>query len=231
MKKDTLSARTPVWNALRTAIATAVVSLVGISGAHATAITCGNMTLGVRTTTVDPALSCLYAGLQNPGDPALVTLVNSLISPDTSTLVERDAANSNGGLLDITGVGGQTGGWDFDPSVWGAYGRVFLYFHFGDAQDDPSTTSPTDPDTFIVELKSPDATGTWSFGGTGAKLTGLSNIGLLGAGDPPSTCPPGTTGSPPDCRETPDSVPEPGVLFLIGAGLLGLGMMRRRVSR
>jgi len=34
----------------------------------------------------------------------------------------------------------------------------------------------------------------------------------------------------PDKPDTPGGVPEPGVLFLMGAGLLGLGMTRRRKS-
>jgi hypothetical protein len=37
------------------------------------------------------------------------------------------------------------------------------------------------------------------------------------------------TGTPDD-PDTPTSVPEPGMLFLLGAGLLGLGMARRRKS-
>src|SRR5512139_2952647 len=104
---------------LRSAVAAATLAVAGMSSAQATSVTCGNLTLGTRTTTVDPALSCLYAGLgPNPGDPQLVTLVNSLIAPGTATLLDRDTANSNGGLLDITGVGGDSGTWAFDPSVW-----------------------------------------------------------------------------------------------------------------
>ncbi len=198
-------------------IIAAALTVAGMSGAQAAAIVCGDASLGIRTVTVNPALACTGAGLTNLGDPQLVTYLNGLIGlslPDTSTLVDRDTANSNGGVLNITGVNGTAGGWSFASSVWDDFARVFLYFHFGDAQDNPSPTSTTDPDIFIVELNPVDITGSWAFNGQ----QGLSNIALLGSGE-------GGGGGGGD-----DEIPEPGMLFLMGAGLLGLGMARRRKS-
>jgi hypothetical protein len=202
--------------------------MVGMSSAQATAVTCGDATLGVRVTTVDPAKpspGLCYAGLQNLGDGALVSLLNTLISPDTAGLIDRDTSNSNGGPLSITGVTSTTGNWSFNSSLWSDYDRMFLYFHFGDAQDNPAPGSTTDPDIFIVELMSPDASGTWTFsrtdGGT-SNLNGLSNIALLGvAGD--------------ECVPTPENgncgqqqIPEPASLPLAGLGLLGAWAVLRR---
>lgn len=200
-------------NTKMTLLSAALAMSMFAGSAQAAVIECGNSALGLRTTTVNPALSCTYAGLDNLGDLQLVTLLNSIIASDTSTLVDRDDSNSDGeGLLSITGVGGTSGGWSFESSVWDDYARVFLYFHFGDSQDEPGPTSTTDPDIFIVELASANLEGSWEFSGQ----QGLSNIALLGAGE-------GGGGGD-------DEIPEPGVLFLMGAGLLGLGLARRRKS-
>jgi MYXO-CTERM domain-containing protein len=200
-------------------VASAMVMAGSLSSAQAAQIVCGDPLLGLRVTTVDPAKACTYAGLQNLGDPALEALLDSLLTPvapavDDAQVLDRDSGNGNGGFLSITGVGGFTGTWTIDPLAWG-YDRLFLYFHFGDAKDDPSATSITDPDTFIVELSRADITGSWTFGGTGAKLTGLSNIALL------------SYGTPDEPPKPPVEVPEPGSALLAGLALLGLAGARR----
>jgi hypothetical protein len=191
---------------------------LGASGAQAAIIICGDPALGLRVTTVDPGKDCTYAGLQNPGDPQLEDLLDSIIGSTDATLIERDTADSNGGSLVITGQGLNSGTWNIAPSVWDGDGRVFLYFHFGDAQDNPGSGSTTDPDTFIVELMEADTSGTWSFGG--GKLTGLSNIALLHTGaNGNGNGNGGGSGGP---------VPEPATLALVGLGLLGAAVVRRR---
>ena len=44
----------------------------------------------------------------------------------------------------------------------------------------------------------------------------------------PSVCPPGTTGTPPNCVPDPNSVPEPGSLALVGLALAAAGGVARR---
>lgn len=210
----------------RSAILSAVLGLagaLGFSAAHGATVTCGNASLGIRVTSVTPGNTSglCYAGLSNLGNPALESLLASLTGDPSAEILDRDNANSNGGLLSITGVGSTNGTWSFTPALWNDYQRLFLYFHFGDAQDDPGPTSPTDPDIFIVELLRPDASGDWEFGPAEARLTGLSNIALMRTGSRNGGGP-GNGGG--------NGVPEPATLGLIGLGMLAIGALRRRRS-
>jgi hypothetical protein len=207
---------------IKAVLSSVVLSLASVGAAQAAAVICGNSSLGIRTTTVDPGLvgGTCFAGLTNLGDAALTGALNAqigLTAPDTTVLVDRDTVNTNGGSLSITGVGTQNGTWSFTSTLWDTYDRMFLYFHFGDGPDNPSTTSETDPDIFIVELMKPDATGSWIFSGT----TGLSNIALLGFED--GSVPPGG-----------GRLPEPGTasITLLTLGIAGAtSAWRRRRNR
>jgi len=63
---------------------------------------------------------------------------------------------------------------------------------------------------FLVDMSSP-LVGTWQMYGTNGNAKGVSHMDLFGAG--------------------PRQVPEPGILFLLGSGLLGLWFARLRTSR
>lgn len=214
-------------NLIKTILGSAALALASVGAANAAVVVCGNSSLGIRTTTVDPAMSgSCYAGMDNLGNPQLLALVNSQygLSP-SSVLVDRDTANTNGGDLSITGVGGVTGNWSFTSTLWDTYERMFLYFHFGDGPDNlPNTGSTTDPDIFIVELTKPDSAGSWEhFGGdlTKPDRFGLSNIALLGFDD--GSVPPGG-----------GRLPEPGTasIALLSIGIAGAtSAWRRRRNR
>ena len=65
-----------IWTKLAAAM---VLVFVGASAAQADTVTCGNASLGIRTTSVDPALvgGVCYGGLTNLGDDALEDLVDT----------------------------------------------------------------------------------------------------------------------------------------------------------
>jgi len=172
------------------------VAAVVLTAGSAQALTCGGVS-GTRTVTVDPATACTASGLGNLGDGAIEDAVGG-------TLIDRDAANSNGGLLNITGVGGSTGTWSLASALWDTYSTLSLYFHFGNG----NPTDPTfNPDWFVVQLASGATSGTWSV--NPSQLT-LSNIAVIGSG-------------------TTQRVPEPAsmALFALGIGLVGFGLKRR----
>src|SRR5690606_4725027 len=104
------------------------------------------------------------------------------------------------------------GTWSFNGSVWSEYERLFLYFHFGNAEGFGWLGNP---DWFIVELAPNDTYGSWELETLIlGKTTGLSNVGLLGSGQ----------GTPPPAG----IVSEPAAIALAGLALLALGALSRR---
>lgn len=200
-------------NAFRLALATLALCVVG--NASAAAVSCGNLALGIRTVTIDPAMAGgLCYAVNGNLDPLFTGTTTKFLDAGGTTIqligkevTPGDAATS---LLDYTIGGTEFGTWTVASSAWSSWDRLFIGFHFGGAGD----VSETNPDSFVVELMASDLTGSWALGGAGARLTGLSNIYLFGK----------------DSTRPPDEIPEPGTLALVGLALIGASALRRRKS-
>ncbi len=169
--------------------------------ANAGPLTCSFPLIGERTMSFDDAAACTAAGVVSGGGGiGDGTVVGSLPG---STLIDRDPnhADANEAALQITGGGDTSGTWATNASTWANYSSLYLFFHFGNAQNNLANN----PDWFLVQLTSNDLSGTWSF----SDQNGLSNVALLGVGP----------------RQ---QVPEPNSLILAALALIGLGFGLRR---
>ncbi len=110
------------------------------------------------------------------------------------------------GLVGISGGSanqyGSIGTFSLSSSLWNTWNEIAIGFKFGTGNK---------PDEWFVYLLDPKVTsGWWNFDNVFDRGGGLSHVQLYARNSPTS------------------SVPEPGPLALLGIGLLGLGLARRR---
>jgi hypothetical protein len=185
---------------------------------NAAAITCGG---AQRTATLDPSTAC-STGTGN----ATAAIVNAtmpfsgldpLATNEWSEVGQETSAGASvPAMFDVSLTSGTwgstpvTGTWTIASSFWTTYGNAAISMHVGNGGGDP--------DHWIWAIEQGATSGTFSY----AKLTGtgggLSNLKLYGAGDPVVVDPPVTP------------VSEPSILGLMGLGMIGLGLSRRRLA-
>jgi hypothetical protein len=156
-----------------------------------------------RVATLSDAAQCKTLNSVNLSSPAQIdALFDDLGDPWIQEGVLNDVGSND--LLTVTadswGVD-VDGSWYLDPSFWRTYSRAVITLHVGQGGGNP--------DAFAWLITPGTEAGLFSYtriAGTGG---GLGNLSLFGSGEPLF-------------------VAEPGTLALLGLGLAGLGLSRRR---
>lgn len=152
------------------------------------------------TLTTDSPATCLDSGV---GEPSLTgnPLNDTFLIGDYSEGYEFIAKNDSSDVTGNAGIffsGGSSGSWSFDESLWDSYLTLAIGFKFGGGDKAESDT------WFVYELTKSDYQGAFDY----SENKGLSHVNLYG--------------------KTSVSVPEPGTIALLGLGLIGIALGRKR---
>jgi hypothetical protein len=176
-----------------------VAGLIFSASAHSAMISCSdNPALNYMQMDDSQASACLDSGVGNLTGNPANDLFLNGAGSDYQFASKSDDSNP----YNLTYGNGT---WSFDSSFWDDYSDAALGFKFG--------TGNTPDEWFVFSLQDLVSSGEWAFfyGTDNANTTGggLSHMNLYG-------------------KEGSVSVPEPGTIALLGLGLVGLTLTRRK---
>jgi hypothetical protein len=170
---------------------------------------CSDITQNHMTINTSWAISCLASGVGNIQGSDTDLFANGT---DWKFIEKSEggAATPLYSLSYIPGVGDATsitGSWSLSSSFWSLYDEAAVGFKFG--------TGNTPDEWFVFDVKEDSTGGAWTFFSeliNGNGKGGLSHLNLY-------------------AKERTTTVSEPATLGLLGLGLLGLSLTRRRSAR
>lgn len=180
--------------------ATLASGLIMSGTAMAAPILCSDPTINHMSMDDSQASACLDSGYGNiQGDGPNDDFLNG-VGTDYAFIEKSENASNPTSLysLEYTDDGDGTGTWQFDSSLWASYSTIALGFKFGQGAGADSW--------FVYELVSGVDSGDWTY--LSSKVQGLSHVNLYG--------------------KNTVRVPEPGTLALLGIGIVGLTLARRK---
>lgn len=189
------------FNISKIAAGSILAGLMFSVSAHGAMISCNSdPTINYMQITDTQASGCLASGVGNlTGNPA-----NDLFLTGTAGSGYELASKSDGGNPYNLSYSSDPNEWSFDSSFWNDYSDAALGFKFG--------TGNQPDEWFVFSLQSLVSSGEWAFivgSNVDARGDGLSHMNLYG-------------------KKGDITVPEPGTIALLGLGLVGMTIARRK---